>query len=278
MGYRYVTSAGAEGAGVERDRRLIVYGGDEIKITPGMQGYIDKNNDYLAKRSAYIRDVVKKWKFDTIAVHGLYSVEDAIEDYQGAIIEPVFMSSSQAYRDSDEMACALGYMIPTWCYSRIANPSTYYYEWTLALLEGYGFEGETSACSTSSGMAAIAAARSAGREWLSADEATQVLEAYGFPVAPHREVASAAEAIASAQELGYPVVLKAVSERILHKTDVGGVKVDLRNADEVGSAYRDLVSRLKKRDRAFRVAVQPMVAGGREVILGVSRDGQFGPG
>jgi len=124
-------------------------------ITEGMQAYIDKNNKYLAERDEYIRDVVKKWKFDTISVHGLYSVREAIEDYQGAIIEPIFMSSSQAYRDSDEMAAALAYKIPTWCYSRIANPSTYYYEWTLALLEGYGFDGETSACSTSSGMAAI---------------------------------------------------------------------------------------------------------------------------
>jgi O-acetylhomoserine/O-acetylserine sulfhydrylase-like pyridoxal-dependent enzyme len=129
--------------------------GPQDVITPGMQRYIDKNAAYLAKRDAYIRDVVKKWKFDTIAVHGLYTVEEAIEDYQGAIIEPIFMSTSQAYRDSDEMAAALAYLIPTWCYSRIANPSTYYYEWTLALLEAYGFPGETSACSTSSGMAAI---------------------------------------------------------------------------------------------------------------------------
>jgi O-acetylhomoserine/O-acetylserine sulfhydrylase-like pyridoxal-dependent enzyme len=127
----------------------------DVLITPGMQRYIDKNKAYLEKRSEYIRNVVKKWRFDTIAVHGLYSVEDAIEDYQGSIIEPIFMSSSQAYRDSDEMAAALAYLIPTWCYSRIANPSTYYYEWTLALLEGYGFDGETTCCSTSSGMAAI---------------------------------------------------------------------------------------------------------------------------
>src|SRR5512143_3619421 len=132
-----------------------MFGSDEVKITPGMQRYIDRNNAYLARRDDYVRRVVKQWKFDTIAVHGLYTVQDAIEDYQGAIIEPIFMSSSQAYRDSDEMAAALAYLIPTWCYSRIANPSTYYYEWTLALLEGYGFDGETSACSTSSGMAAI---------------------------------------------------------------------------------------------------------------------------
>lgn len=132
-----------------------MFGSENVHITPGMQKYIDRNNAYLARRDKYIREVVKKWKFDTIAVHGLYNVEDAIEDYQGAIIEPVFMSSSQAYRDSDEMAAALGYLIPTWCYSRIANPSTYYYEWTLALLEGYGFAGDTSCCSTSSGMAAV---------------------------------------------------------------------------------------------------------------------------
>ena len=128
---------------------------EQIDITPGMQRYIDKNKKYLADRDRYIREEVKRCKFDTIAVHGLYTVQDAIEDYQGAIIEPIFMSTSQAYRDSDEMAAALAYLIPTWCYSRIANPSTYYYEWTLALLEGYGYDGETSCCSTSSGMAAI---------------------------------------------------------------------------------------------------------------------------
>ena len=128
---------------------------EQVVITPGMQAYIDKSNKYLAERGNYIENVVKKWKFDTIAVHGLYAVRDAIDDYQGAIIEPIFMSTAQAYRDSDEMAAALAYKIPTWCYSRIANPSTYYYEWALALLEGYGFTGETSCCSTSSGMSAI---------------------------------------------------------------------------------------------------------------------------
>ena len=73
--------------------------GEETLITPGMRRYIEKSNAYLARRSEYIREVVKKWKFDTIAVHGLYSVQDAIEDYQGSIIEPIFMSTSQAYRE-----------------------------------------------------------------------------------------------------------------------------------------------------------------------------------
>ena len=79
----------------------------EHTVTPGMQAYIDANKAYLARRADYIENQVKKWKFDTIAVHGLYSVQDAIEDYQGAIIEPVFMSASQAYRDSDEMAAIM---------------------------------------------------------------------------------------------------------------------------------------------------------------------------
>jgi O-acetylhomoserine/O-acetylserine sulfhydrylase-like pyridoxal-dependent enzyme len=128
---------------------------NKLHITPGMKRYIERNNAYLDERAKYIREVVKKWKFDTIAVHGLYTMQDAIEDYQGSIIEPIFMSTAQAFRDSDEMAAALAYMIPSWSYSRIANPSTYYYEWTLALLEGYGFDGHTECCSTSSGMAAI---------------------------------------------------------------------------------------------------------------------------
>jgi O-acetylhomoserine/O-acetylserine sulfhydrylase-like pyridoxal-dependent enzyme len=128
---------------------------DDVEISAGMQKYIDGSKKYLSDRDRYIRDVVKKWRFDTIAVHGLYTVKDAIEDYQGAVIEPIFMSTAQAFRDYDEMAAALAYKIPAWCYSRIANPSTYYYEWTLALLEGYGCDVETSCCSTSSGMAAI---------------------------------------------------------------------------------------------------------------------------
>lgn len=98
---------------------------------------------------------MKKCRFDTISVHGIYSMQEALDFNQGSIIEPIYMSTSQAYRDSDEMEAALGYMIPTWCYSRIANPSMYYLEGVLALLEGYGADIETTCCATSSGMAAI---------------------------------------------------------------------------------------------------------------------------
>lgn len=101
------------------------------------------------------REEMKKCRFDTIAVHGIYSMQEALDFNQGSIIEPIYMSTSQAYRDSAEMEAALAYQIPTWCYSRIANPTIYYLEGVLALLEGYGADVETSSIATASGMAAI---------------------------------------------------------------------------------------------------------------------------
>ncbi|MBN1944788.1 MAG: O-acetylhomoserine aminocarboxypropyltransferase/cysteine synthase [Bradymonadales bacterium] len=103
-------------------------------------------------------DRLRRCRFDTIAVHGLYTMNESLNFNQGAIIEPVYLCSSQAYRDSDEMEAALSYQVPTWCYSRIGNPSLYYFENTLALLEGYGGDTETSCCATASGMAAIQSA------------------------------------------------------------------------------------------------------------------------
>lgn len=123
----------------------------------GLNSYIEAgkravqwHNDNIAK--------MKKCRFDTIAVHGIYSMQEALDFNQGSIIEPIYMSSSQAYRDSDEMEAALGYMIPTWCYSRIANPSMYYFEGVMSLLEAYGADIETTCCATASGMAAIQSA------------------------------------------------------------------------------------------------------------------------
>ena len=124
---------------------------------------------------------------------------------------------------------------------------------------------------------AVRSARRAGRTALDAREVREILEAYGFPLVPSRHAASAAEAIAAAQEIGYPVVLKIDSDVISHKTEVGGVKVDLRNADEVGHGFRELRTRVRARDPRARIQVQQMVRGGREVILGMTRDPQFGP-
>jgi O-acetylhomoserine/O-acetylserine sulfhydrylase-like pyridoxal-dependent enzyme len=122
--------------------------------TSGVDRYIAAARSAAQRRTADM-EAIRRCRFDTIAVHGLYTMGEALDFNQGSIIEPIYLSSSQTYRDSDEMEAALSYRIPTWCYSRIANPSIYYLENTLALLEAYGFDGEASCCATASGMAAI---------------------------------------------------------------------------------------------------------------------------
>ena len=125
--------------------------------SPGVQKYVDASRKLIAEREAALARM-KTMKFDTIAVHGLYSMEEALAQNQGAIIEPLYLATSQAYRDADELEAALAYLVPTWCYSRIANPTTYYLEWMMALLEGYRTGSDTSCLVTASGMSAIMSA------------------------------------------------------------------------------------------------------------------------
>lgn len=124
---------------------------------PDVQKYIDQAKELIAERESALARA-KTLKFDTLAVHGLYTVEEALRRNQGAVIEPLYLSTSQAYRDAAELEAALAYLVPTWCYTRIANPTTYYLEWTLALLEGYRTGHDTSCVVTASGMSAIMAA------------------------------------------------------------------------------------------------------------------------
>jgi O-acetylhomoserine/O-acetylserine sulfhydrylase-like pyridoxal-dependent enzyme len=122
--------------------------------SPGVQRYVRDAEALLDRRRAF-RAQVRRLRFDTIAVHGMYGVEEAMAGGQGGIIEPIFASTSQAYRDSDEMEAGLSYQIPTWCYSRIHNPTVFYLEETLSLLESYGCATDASALCTASGMSAI---------------------------------------------------------------------------------------------------------------------------
>ncbi|MCP4305443.1 MAG: O-acetylhomoserine aminocarboxypropyltransferase/cysteine synthase [bacterium] len=108
----------------------------------------------MAAAAANRRAVMRTKKFDTIAVHGIYDMEAAVAN-QGSIIEPGYLSSAEHFENSDHMEAALAYLMPAWVYSRIANPTVHYLEETLALLEGYGFDGEVSALATSSGMSAV---------------------------------------------------------------------------------------------------------------------------
>lgn len=119
----------------------------------GVAEYVARG-EVMANAEAQRRSIMRTKKFDTIAVHGIYDMEAALAN-QGSIIEPGFMSSAQHFENSDHMEAALAYLMPAWVYSRIANPTVHYLEETLALLEGYDFDGDVSAVATSSGMAAV---------------------------------------------------------------------------------------------------------------------------
>jgi acetyltransferase len=119
----------------------------------------------------------------------------------------------------------------------------------------------------------------ASEGYLSEIDATTVLKAYGFPVVEPALVKSAAEAAAAANRMGYPVVLRVLSPDIVHKFDVGGVVLNLKNADEVHQAYLTMMQRLKENcpDAEIKgVLVRKMIPAGKEVILGLNRDPVFG--
>jgi acetyl coenzyme A synthetase (ADP forming)-like protein len=118
------------------------------------------------------------------------------------------------------------------------------------------------------------------REVMTELEAYDVLEAYRFDVPEHSHAKDLDQALKAAQKIGYPVVLKIVSPDILHKTDVGGVKVGIQDANELRRAYEEMmkaVTTAMPKARIWGVGVYEMIKGGIQTILGVKRDPQFGP-
>ncbi|MEN9654591.1 MAG: hypothetical protein RL235_703 [Chlamydiota bacterium] len=110
----------------------------------------------------------------------------------------------------------------------------------------------------------------------------EVLKAYHIPVVPTFHVHDPQEAIARAKEIGFPVVLKLFSQTITHKTDVGGVKLNIQTAEQVATAYHEIetsVTKLAGKEHFQGVTVQPMIrrSSGYELILGMSVDPQLGP-
>jgi acetyltransferase len=148
---------------------------------------------------------------------------------------------------------------------------------TPTLVESLAPEG----ASRSRAAEVIDKARSRGRVLLTEFESKQILSYYGIPTVETRTAENEDEAVKHASEIGYPVVLKVFSETITHKTDVGGVKLNLPDEQSVRSAFRGIKSAVTEKagpDKFLGVTVQPMVRiEGYELILGSSMDSQFGP-
>jgi len=122
--------------------------------------------------------------------------------------------------------------------------------------------------------ALLRAAAAAGRPVLPPEETERLLAAYGLPLAASRMAADERQAAAAAAQIGFPVVVKGVAEALVHKTEAGAVRLDLRTASEVEEACAAM--RRALRQPALRFQVQAMVRGGRETILGFARDPVLG--
>jgi acyl-CoA synthetase (NDP forming) len=128
--------------------------------------------------------------------------------------------------------------------------------------------------------AIISQARQQGRTLLNEIESKQLLAEAGIPVVETQLAASPAEAVRLAQIVGYPAVLKVVSSQVSHKSDVGGVRLDLTSDEDVAAAYDDIVATVGKGApdaKVDGVSVQRMADPGIEVIVGMTTDPQFGP-
>jgi acetyltransferase len=122
--------------------------------------------------------------------------------------------------------------------------------------------------------AVLQSARNDGRGFLSAGEAYEILDAYCIPAADWRVAASSEEAVAAAAEIGFPVVVKADAETIVHKSDLGGVVVDLRDNDSLRAAVEGMKARLSA--KGLRFLIQKYLPNGTEMIIGAKAEEGLG--
>ncbi|MCX5993305.1 MAG: acetate--CoA ligase family protein [Chloroflexi bacterium] len=118
------------------------------------------------------------------------------------------------------------------------------------------------------------------RSLLTEIESKELLKAARIPVVETRLATSKKEAMEIAVKLGFPVVMKIVSPDVVHKSDAGGVKLSIQNASQAGRAYSEILANIKKhypKAKITGVTVQKMAKQGIEVIIGMTKDAQFGP-
>ena len=122
--------------------------------------------------------------------------------------------------------------------------------------------------------------REEGRKFLLEPEAKSICKEYGIPVTDFRIARNEAEAVSFADEIGYPVVLKIISPDVIHKSDVGGVIVGLKTAEDVRNAYNQIMENVKNHKPNAKIVgmlVQEMAPSSTEIIVGAIKDPQFGP-
>ncbi|ACL02016.1 acetate--CoA ligase family protein [Desulfatibacillum aliphaticivorans] len=124
-------------------------------------------------------------------------------------------------------------------------------------------------------MEIIEKALAAGRSTLSESESKQILNQYNIPITKEILATNAQELDQAVQEIGFPLVMKGCAADLAHKTESGLVKIDIRDAQEAREAFESMMAKMDSADKG--VLVQEMVKGKRELVVGLTRDPQFGP-
>jgi acetyl coenzyme A synthetase (ADP forming)-like protein len=216
------------------------------------------------------------------------------EAVAGAVLQGVGRAREAAGAEVPVLACLMGEdatrtqlareneRIPSYAFpeaaARVLCKTTTYSEWRqqpVGIVLDFGdidFPASRAICRS--------ALENHGSGWLSTEEARGLLNAARLPVLPGGVAKSAEQAAELASRIGFPVAVKLSSQRLIHKTELGGVCLNLPDESAVRRAYEQIQDRLRRDhnlDAMDGVLVQPMVAGGVEVMIGVTHDPQFGP-
>lgn len=305
-GNRLTILTNAGGPGVLATDALIGGGGELAEITPET---IQKLNEFLPTAWSHSNpiDVLGDAGPDRYAKSLAIAADDANSDGLLVILTPQAMTAAtetaellKPYAQIEGKPVIASWMggevvsegehvlnqvdIPTFQYpdaaARMFNYMWQYADNLRAIYETPSLPPETTA-DVRAAEQIIQEVRASGRTILTETESKQVLAAYGIPTIPTFVATSEDAAALSANSVGYPVVIKLHSETITHKTDVGGVKLNLQTEEAVRDAYRAIQASVTEKYSAadfLGVSVQPMIKqDGYEIILGASPDPQFGP-
>lgn len=296
-----VTNAG--GPGIMATDACIRYGLRMAKF----QDYTIKSLKFQMPASASLKnpvDVIGDARHDRYrAALDAVSADDEVDQVM-VLVTPQAMTNAKeigeviaetaSYAGKPVVACMMGeadvlpgvkvlkeYGVPTYQFPENAMRSlaakARFAEWIRSPISGYRrFEMNTGAVNK-----LFAEELAAGRSQLVEIRALEALTHCGFPIVPCKLATSADEATDAAARMGFPVVLKICGPKILHKTDVGGVKLNLRDEDSVRQAYDNMIRGVREKLGAeveiWGVLVQKMLDPGKEIILGVTRNPRFGP-
>jgi acetyl coenzyme A synthetase (ADP forming)-like protein len=210
----------------------------------------------------------------TSAAEVARAIDAAAQTAGEVAIASVFMVAHQPPMASPEAAAAARFAFPEDAVRALAHAA----RWSVWRRRPVGQPGSLTGRRTEQAAMIIARALAMGRDWLSFPDAAAVLRCYGIDVIETREARSADDAVARATDLGYPVALKAAAEGLLHKTDAGGVELNLPSGDAVRTAAARISEAVDRAGhRLERLLVQPMAHAGVELLAGVVHDASFGP-